>query len=422
MQAASVDIQTSLPAIISDRIREPGGDLSGEQSRDKLQFRSVLDRLLGEQTLPEAGEKPRAEKTAKAYGKSSPKGATGELVVDPEDKPAANQEKSARSAGRLESSRREAVILKFLPGSSDASSALEESAGASAARAGASRSRQRETGRAEEDRVEERSKARGQKAEPLVFAKDPAVGMNATGAGPAARTETRKPDAEAGAQDGSSTGKNRNDRKPPRLSVLDLRMRPEAPESESLRDAKRQAEGPAPGREISPGGNRPADALPSSEHPAAAKTPGGTPFSDILARHIADAGAQDIVKAAQIVLRDGDSGLIRLRLEPESLGNVKIELKLTEKNITGRIVVESNEARDAFEKSLAGLREAFTAGGFETASLEVSVGGGETRGHRDASGERDDPFFSGRLRELERSVPAALETAYRTDGGVNIWA
>ena len=60
-------------------------------------------------------------------------------------------------------------------------------------------------------------------------------------------------------------------------------------------------------------------------------------------------------KAAQIVLKDGDAGLIRLRLEPETLGGVKIELKLTEKHISGTIVVESDEAKSAFEGNMNAL-------------------------------------------------------------------
>ena len=121
------------------------------------------------------------------------------------------------------------------------------------------------------------------------------------------------------------------------------------------------------------------------------------------------------------MLRDGDSGLIRLRLEPESLGNVKIELKMTEKNITGRIIVETDEARSAFEKNMAGLKDAFSAGGFETASLEVSVNGGETGGGGNAREDAPEPFFTERLKELDAAVPVAT-AAVRAESGVNILA
>ena len=67
-----------------------------------------------------------------------------------------------------------------------------------------------------------------------------------------------------------------------------------------------------------------------------------------------------------MVLRNGDAGLIRLRLEPESLGGVKIELKMTEKQISGKIIVESDIAGEAFRSSIDALKDAFAESGFET--------------------------------------------------------
>jgi flagellar hook-length control protein FliK len=134
-------------------------------------------------------------------------------------------------------------------------------------------------------------------------------------------------------------------------------------------------------------------------------------LSDSLAARLRE-GASDIVRSAQVVLRDGDAGLIRLRLEPESLGNVKIELKMTEKQISGKIVVESDIAGDAFKASIDSLRDAFAESGFETTELEIEVRNGmsfgtEADGEAGEDGRKDgDPYFSRSLRSLTAAVPA----------------
>ncbi len=136
-------------------------------------------------------------------------------------------------------------------------------------------------------------------------------------------------------------------------------------------------------------------------------------MSESLASRLRD-GATDIVRSAQIVLRDGDSGLIRLRLEPESLGGVKIELKMTEKQISGKIVVESDIAGEAFRSSLDALKDAFAESGFETTSLEVEVRNGMAygaeAGNHGTDGTANDggPYWSESLRQLDDAVPTVI--------------
>lgn len=135
------------------------------------------------------------------------------------------------------------------------------------------------------------------------------------------------------------------------------------------------------------GGSRETAGAPSSD------------FSALLAEKLRDSYNGEIVKTAHIVLKDGDSGSIRLRLNPESLGSVKIELNLSDNHISGKIVVESDEAKNAFEKSMADLRDAFAEGGFETASFEVLVGqggGGQEGGRNGAFADSNEPFWSER--------------------------
>ncbi len=97
----------------------------------------------------------------------------------------------------------------------------------------------------------------------------------------------------------------------------------------------------------------------------------GSSFQAMLKNHIQQ-NASEIVKAGNIVLKDNNVGQIKLILHPESLGNVKIDLHLNDKNITGRIVVSSQEAFNAFKETAENLRQAFTQNGFDSASLELS--------------------------------------------------
>ncbi len=145
-------------------------------------------------------------------------------------------------------------------------------------------------------------------------------------------------------------------------------------------------------------------------------------LAENLATRLRD-GAADIVRSAQIVLRDGDSGLIRLRLEPESLGGVKIELKMTEKQISGKIVVQSDIAGEAFRSSLDALKDAFAECGFETTALEVEVRNGLASGAEGNDGDRsgsdgDGPYWSRSLREFEAAVPMVASAG--RDGLVNV--
>ena len=142
-------------------------------------------------------------------------------------------------------------------------------------------------------------------------------------------------------------------------------------------------------------------------------------FASVLADKLGAGWNDDIVKSAHIVLRDGDSGTIRLRLHPESLGGVKIELKLADNGISGKIIVESDEAKNAFEKNMAQLQDAFAQGGFESARLEVEVGSGGSGAADGQAQQADGPFWSTRhgAESFARAVPEG-GGQYVTAGGL----
>lgn len=149
-------------------------------------------------------------------------------------------------------------------------------------------------------------------------------------------------------------------------------------------------------------------------------------FTSVLTEQLKATWNGDIVQNAHLILKDGDQGTIRLRLHPDSLGGVKIELQLADNNISGRIIVESAEAKSAFERNMAQLQDAFKQGGFESARLEVQVGSG---GSGAAGGQGQDgpvPYWSERrsLDSLAVAVPeVGLESRRaRARGGVDLLA
>ncbi len=222
----------------------------------------------------------------------------------------------------------------------------------------------------------------------------------------------------------------------PKITVTDLRRSSEsrreaaskagAKADESAKDGVREAKAPGAdsGREVVR--ELSLDARRSGEAPARTEKADASParakdFQSVMAERMRDAWNGEIVQSAHIVLKDGDAGIIRLRLRPESLGNVKIELNLSENNISGRIIVESDEAKNAFERNMNELSDAFKQGGFDSARLEVSVGGGAGGGAQAGNagaGSGGGPFFSERLRDAVGSTadPATAASAYARRG------
>jgi flagellar hook-length control protein FliK len=249
-----------------------------------------------------------------------------------------------------------------------------------------------------------------------------------------------KGEADALVTDAKSSG-----RRPSRYSVVDMRLKAAASKDSQEANAGGKSSGKPAGSESAdlnrngvPGtdaagrhiGNDQAtggfsDAGRSTGSEGSDKAPAS--FADNLASRLRDGGAMDIVRSAQIVLKDGDAGLIRLRLDPESLGGVKIELKMADKQISAKIIVESDLAGEAFRSSLDSLRDAFASSGFETTSIEVEVRDGRAgtgdAGKGDSGNDEDEDgnelYLARKAGELGDAVPAA-DAAYGRYGVIDL--
>jgi flagellar hook-length control protein FliK len=201
----------------------------------------------------------------------------------------------------------------------------------------------------------------------------------------------------------------------PRIQVTDLRKKAgTSGDAEAVSTARKSSPEKADALGTKPFAERLAAAEPK---PAAPAAPRATPLE-----RLREMTGSDLVKTAGLVVRDG-GGEIRLTLKPESLGSVRIRLSLDDGKIEGRIVVDTPEARRAFEAGIDGLTRALQADGFQTGALQVSVSGGNANDSRQAAGLLGETIAASRLRATdEPRLDVAVVSGWTGDGLVNVYA
>ncbi|MDR2510137.1 MAG: flagellar hook-length control protein FliK [Spirochaetaceae bacterium] len=209
---------------------------------------------------------------------------------------------------------------------------------------------------------------------------------------------------ETGEKSGGSDGKDErrtSKREKVKLSVRDFRTETAKAAGAESASASRQAV-TASGKEV----EIVVEVKSAQASPAAENAAGGTrsfqfraerSLENFLARELHQNLNGDIVRHAQLMLKNGGEGTIRLSLRPETLGNVKIHLEMADNKVKGTIVVESAEALRAFEREISGMKEAFINSGFDGASLEMTLadGGGEKNGAGRGEAETLGTFNTG---------------------------
>ncbi len=201
-----------------------------------------------------------------------------------------------------------------------------------------------------------------------------------------------------------------------RVFVWDLRKNTEKAASSSQETAAEAPKGAKDSVPFAVGQNaaeKDGTAARRPEAPAA-------PAAQTPAERIQEMTGSDFAKTAGIILKDG-GGEIRLVLKPESMGSVRVRLNIADNRVDGLFIVDNPEARHVVEGNLDSIMQALTAEGFQTASLSVSVGGGNAgAGNRQAEVPQMRRVES--LQGFSGTVPDAVELPGWDELLVNLFA
>ncbi|TAL30139.1 MAG: flagellar hook-length control protein FliK [Spirochaetes bacterium] len=103
-----------------------------------------------------------------------------------------------------------------------------------------------------------------------------------------------------------------------------------------------------------------------------------------------DEQLQQLMQGAKLSVRDNRNATLSLRLHPESLGRMSVNLGLEGGTLVGRFLVESPDAKNALVEQLASVRSDLAEAGIMVGDFQVDVRGQDARG----AGEGNyDPVF-----------------------------
>lgn len=148
-------------------------------------------------------------------------------------------------------------------------------------------------------------------------------------------------------------------------------------------------------------------------------------FSALLSKEIQNS-TQEIVQSGSMILKDNNAGTINLILKPESLGTVKIKLEISDNQITGKILVASKEAYDAFNQNLNVLKNAFIDSGFNAGGFDLAFTGSGMNGNFNGENNQHAASFSDEVNSkgkiYEDSIPEVIPESYVTKDSINLVA
>jgi len=100
---------------------------------------------------------------------------------------------------------------------------------------------------------------------------------------------------------------------------------------------------------------------------------------------------QQLMQGAKMSVRDNRNATLSLRLHPESLGRMSVNLGLEAGTLVGRFLVENTDAKNALVEQLASVRNDLVEAGITVGEFQVDVRGQDPR----SAGERgyEQPVF-----------------------------
>jgi len=170
---------------------------------------------------------------------------------------------------------------------------------------------------------------------------------------------------------------------------------------------------PVPDEAVQSSGSGLAPAASANEPARIASAPSGQ-STEATARAVAAQLADQVADQAR-GLRPGKSTEVRLRLRPDSLGQLDIRLSAGHDGLVVRLMVENPRTQALVERTLGELKAAIQDRGFDASRLVVTVGQGATQFESSAHQQRQPSELVWQPAREESEQPTAIRPDVRLD-------
>jgi flagellar hook-length control protein FliK len=126
------------------------------------------------------------------------------------------------------------------------------------------------------------------------------------------------------------------------------------------------------------------------------------------------------IQARLEVAQDGDRIDFHLRLDPPQLGQVRVQLTLSNQTLTARLVAHDDSTRQLIQSRMESLRQRLQETGLGLGQLDVSGGGGQGRGGRQPQPLPLPDLTGGG--SLPRPLAASAQPARTVTAGIDVMA
>ena len=134
---------------------------------------------------------------------------------------------------------------------------------------------------------------------------------------------------------------------------------------------------------------------------------------------IFDEQLNKIIQNAKVVVKDSKNGSFSIKMHPESLGKVNVNLNLEQGTIIGKLLVETHEAREAMIENLYHVKAKLQENGISVGEFQVNVRD-ESKSFKKQEHDGELTYFP----HMEEMQSVAYETEARPinfhDGSINI--
>ncbi len=120
-------------------------------------------------------------------------------------------------------------------------------------------------------------------------------------------------------------------------------------------------------------------------------SPGNT-TSHASAKGVFDQQLQQIMQQARMTVQNNQNGSISMKMHPDSLGNLHVNLGLEHGVLNGRFLVENTEARQMLMDHLAHLKQSLQEQGISVGEFQVNIRNG---GHQQNDTEEETQLLPG---------------------------